>query len=78
MSLSLEIKEFYSLDQLEGLAYTASLLNPMVYMVNGVRYGMIGVTEINPNMSLLVLSGAAVVVLAIDLFLFKRGYGISD
>ncbi|SFS39832.1 ABC transporter permease [Halostagnicola kamekurae] len=69
---------FYSLDQLEGLAYTASLLNPMVYMVNGVRYGMIGVTEIDPNRSLLVLSGAAVVVLAIDLYLFKRGYGISD
>lgn len=69
---------FYSLDQLEGLAYTASLLNPMVYMVNGVRYGMIGVTEIDPNMSLIVLSGAAVVVLAIDLLLFKRGYGISD
>ncbi|MEF8937937.1 MAG: ABC transporter permease, partial [Halovenus sp.] len=30
---------FYSLDVLPGLYRTLSLLNPMVYMVNGVRYG---------------------------------------
>ncbi|WP_049922306.1 ABC transporter permease [Halopiger djelfimassiliensis] len=69
---------FYSLEQLDGLAYTVSLLNPMVYMVNGVRYGMLGVTEIDPNVSLLVLTAATVVVLGIDLLLFKRGVGISD
>lgn len=69
---------FYSLDQLEGIAYTASLFNPMVYMVNGVRYGMLGVTEINPNVSLIVLTVATIAVLLIDLMLFKRGYGISE
>ncbi len=69
---------FYSLTQLEGAAHTASLLNPMVYMVNGVRYGMLGVTEINPNTSLLVLTAATAVVLLIDLLLFKRGFGITE
>jgi len=69
---------FYSLDQLEGIAYTVSLFNPMVYMVNGVRYGMLGVTEINPNISLIVLTVATIAVLLIDLMLFKRGYGISE
>jgi ABC-2 type transport system permease protein len=69
---------FYSLEILPPLWRNVSLLNPMVYMVNGVRYGMIGVTEINPNTSLAVLTGAAIVVLLIDFLLFKRGYGLTE
>jgi ABC-2 type transport system permease protein len=69
---------FYSLEVLPEFWRSVSLLNPMVYMVNGVRYGMIGVTEINPNTSLVVLTGATAVVLGIDLLLFIRGYGLSE
>jgi len=69
---------FYSLDVLPPFWRQVSLLNPMVYMVNGVRYGMIGVTEIEPNTSLAVLTGAAAAVLAVDLWLFKRGYGLAE
>jgi ABC-2 type transport system permease protein len=69
---------FYSLEVLPPFWRSVSLLNPMVYMVNGVRYGMIGVTEIDPNTSLVVLSGATLVVLTIDLLLFKRGYGLAE
>jgi ABC-2 type transport system permease protein len=69
---------FYSLEILPPLWRNVSLLNPMVYMVNGVRYGMIGVTEIDPTTSLAVLFGATVVVLLIDLSLFKRGYGLTE
>ena len=69
---------FYSLDVLPPLWRDVSLLNPMVYMVNGVRYGMIGVTEIDPNTSLAVLSAATVVVLLVDYLLFKRGYGLTE
>ena len=69
---------FYSLEVLPPLWRSVSLLNPMVYMVNGVRYGMIGVTEIDPNTSLAVLTGVTVAVLAIDLALFKRGYGLVE
>jgi len=69
---------FYSLDVLPPLWRNVSLLNPMVYMVNGVRYGMIGVTEINPNTSLVVLSVTTAVVLAFDFLLFKRGYGLTE
>ncbi len=68
---------FYSLDVLPPLWRNISLLNPMVYMVDGVRYGMIGVTEIDPNVSLAVLTGAALAVLAINLVLFRRGFGLT-
>jgi ABC-2 type transport system permease protein len=69
---------FYSLDILPPLWRSVSLLNPMVYMVNGVRYGMIGVTELDPNASLAVLSAATGAVLAVDYLLFKRGYGLTE
>jgi ABC-2 type transport system permease protein len=69
---------FYSLEVLPAFWRNVSLLNPMVYMVNGVRYGMIGVTEIDPNTSLAVLTGTTVVVLSIDYMLFRRGYGLAE
>ncbi|MEF8915976.1 ABC transporter permease, partial [Natronomonas sp.] len=43
---------FYSLDVLPGIYQTLSLLNPMVYMVNGVRYGFLGFEEVDPVLSL--------------------------
>ncbi|MFB6103026.1 MAG: ABC transporter permease [Haloplanus sp.] len=69
---------FYSLDVLPPFWRDVSLLNPMVYMVNGVRYGMIGVTEVDPNISLTVLSAVTLVVLLVDFLLFKRGYGLTE
>lgn len=69
---------FYSLGVLPPLWRQVSLLNPMVYMVNGVRYGMIGVSELNVEMSLGVLTGASVIVLAVNLVLFRRGYGLTE
>lgn len=69
---------FYSLEILPPLYRTVSLLNPMVYMVNSVRYGMIGFTEVNPVSSLLTLSVATLAVFTIDYLLIKRGYGLTE
>ena len=69
---------FYSLEILPPLWRTVSLLNPMVYMVNGVRYGFLGYQELDPNASLAVLTSLTVVILALDIWLFKRGYGLTE
>ena len=69
---------FYPLSALPSPWETISLLNPMVYMVDGVRYGFLGSSAIDPNVSLAVLSGAAVVVVSLDIWLFKRGYGLTE
>jgi ABC-2 type transport system permease protein len=69
---------FYSLDVLPEPYRTLSLLNPMVYMVNGVRYGFLGYADIDPNLSLAVLSGLAAAIVALDVALFRRGYGLVD
>ncbi len=69
---------FYSLDVLPPLYRTLSLLNPMVYMVNGVRFGFLGYEEVDPLLSLAVLSGLTAAVIAFDAHLFKKGYGLLD
>jgi len=69
---------FYSLSILPPLYRTLSLLNPMVYMVNGVRYGFLGYQEVDPLVSLGVLGGLTLAVMALDIYLFKRGYGLID
>nr|WP_254273419.1 ABC transporter permease [Halomicroarcula marina] len=70
---------FYPLSALEGIWRQVTLLNPMVYMVNGVRYGVIPqATDLSPNLSLLVLTGLTIVVVAVDIELVRRGYGLVD
>jgi ABC-2 type transport system permease protein len=69
---------FYSLGDLPPLFQDLSLLNPMVYMVDGVRFGFLGYSELDPNLSLVVLLGLTLGVIALDVWLFRRGYGIID
>ncbi|MFB6096282.1 MAG: ABC transporter permease, partial [Haloferacaceae archaeon] len=68
---------FYSLSELQEPFRSLTLLNPMVYMVNGVRYGFIGQSEVDHNLSLVVLSGLTLAIIALDVYLFKRGYGLT-
>jgi ABC-2 type transport system permease protein len=69
---------FYALDILPEPYRTLSLLNPMVYMVDGVRYGFLAYSDIDPNAALAVLSGLTIAVVAVDVWLFRRGYGLVD
>ncbi|AXR79571.1 ABC transporter permease [Natrarchaeobaculum sulfurireducens] len=80
---------FYSLTMLEPIWQYVSLLNPMVYMVDSVRYGLLGYSdmlqiapaayaELAPYASLGVLTLLTVAVMALDVYLFKIGYGLTD
>jgi ABC-2 type transport system permease protein len=69
---------FYSLEELPALFRQISLLNPMVYMVNGVRYGFLGISEVDPNASLAVLIALTAALGVLNVYLFKRGYGLTE
>jgi ABC-2 type transport system permease protein len=43
---------FYSIDNLSPFFQTVSLFNPIVYMVNTFRYGILGVSDVNVTLSL--------------------------
>lgn len=68
---------FYSLEALPPLMQTLSHLNPMFYMIDGVRYGVIGVSDSPPLFGLAVCLGTAVVVITICWQLLRSGYRLK-
>lgn len=65
---------FYSTEVLPPLFRTITHLNPIFYLIDGVRFGFIGVSDGSPWIGLLVCGGVAVVVNALAWFWLKRGY----
>ncbi|MBK1650040.1 ABC transporter permease [Rhabdochromatium marinum] len=69
---------FYSIDLLPGIWSQVSLLNPILYMVNAFRYGLLGVSDI-PLWIAFTLIGCCILVLtAFSLNLLRRGVGIKS
>jgi ABC-2 type transport system permease protein len=48
------------------------LLDPLTYGVEGIRYGLSGVSQINPVICAAVIAGFAVAMTAIGAFLFRK------
>jgi len=67
---------FYSIDLLPAFWQGASMINPILYMVNGFRYGILGVSDVNPFISLGMIVAFIVLLAAIALRLLARGKGI--
>jgi ABC-2 type transport system permease protein len=73
---------------LGGVFYSASLLpqpyetlthfNPIFYMINLVRYGFVGYTEVSIALSLAALTAATAALFLVNLRLFSRGYQLRD
>ncbi len=69
---------FYSIDLLPVFWHSVSLFNPILYMVNTFRYGMLGVTDINIGMAFLIISIFNLVLFVISLYLLNSGKGIKQ
>jgi len=69
---------FYSIDLLPDFWAKVSLLNPVVYMVNVFRYGLLGVSDVNVIGSLLAIMVFTGVLFFWALWLLKRGVGIRS
>jgi len=65
---------FYSAALLPQPFETLTRFNPLYYMINLVRYGFVGFTEVSVPLSLLALTAATAALFAINLRLFARGY----
>ena len=65
---------FYSAELLPQPFETITLFNPVYYMINLVRYGFVGYTEVSIALSLLALTAATAALFAVNLRLFSRGY----
>ena len=65
---------FYSATLLPEPFQTLTLFNPLYYMINLVRYGFLGFSEVSVALSLLALTAATAAIFAVNLRLFARGY----
>ena len=69
---------FYSISMLPEFWQWVSQLNPILYMVNTFRYGVLGVSDINVGFALGMIGLFVVVLSAIALHLLKIGRGIRS
>jgi ABC-2 type transport system permease protein len=65
---------FYSATLLPEPFETLTHFNPIFYMINLVRYGFVGFSEVSIALSLLALTAATAALFVVNLRLFSRGY----
>jgi len=69
---------FYSIALLPEFWQRVSAYNPILYMVNGFRYGILGVSDVSLVQTYGVIAGAAVFLAIWCLFLLHRGTGLRS
>lgn len=67
---------FYSVTMLPPFWQYISLGNPILYMVNGFRYGFLGISDVSLVTSGVLLIGMCLLAMGIILYLFKVGRGL--
>ncbi|RTQ99410.1 ABC transporter permease [Halomonas nitroreducens] len=69
---------FYSISLLPAFWQGASMLNPILYMVNVFRYGFLGVSDIPVGWALAAILAFIVVLFGIALWMLENGKGIRS
>nr|WP_315251916.1 ABC transporter permease [uncultured Duganella sp.] len=65
---------FYSVHSLPPVWQAVSHLNPFFYMIDGFRYGFFGQSDVNPLVSLAIVSAFLVVLAFLAIRLLRSGY----
>ena len=67
---------FYSINMLPPFWQKLSLINPILYMINAFRYGILGISDIGLVTSYAIILAAIALLTGVSLYLLERGYGI--
>lgn len=68
---------FYSIEMLPEFWQNISLFNPVLYMVNGFRMGMLGVSDASLLLAVIIIIAFIIVLGSICLWLLHKGVGIK-
>ncbi len=68
---------FYSIERMPGTMQTLTHLNPVFYLIDGVRYGVIGASDSSPWLGLAVCMASTAAVLTLCWYWFRRGYRLK-
>ncbi|CAN5161045.1 ABC transporter permease [soil metagenome] len=69
---------FYSVHMLPPFWERVSLFNPIFYMINGLRYGVLGVADASPALSFVLSAGLAAALFLWTVHLFRTGYRLKS
>ena len=69
---------FYSISLLPEFWQKVSLANPIIYMVNAFRYGILGVSDIDITYAYLIVGLFVIGLFSVSLVLLNRGVGIRE
>ncbi len=69
---------FYSIHMLPQIWQNLSLANPVLYMVNAFRYGLLGVSDIPIGVALVIILLFIVSLTGYSLYLLRNGIGIKN
>lgn len=67
---------FYSIDMLPKFWFHVSHLNPMLYMINAFRYGMLGLSDIDVRVAFGFVIGFILVLFSLVYTMLVRGFGV--
>jgi ABC-2 type transport system permease protein len=69
---------FYSINILPEIWRSVSLANPMLYVVNTFREGMLGISDVSISFSLSMIGLFIFLLTAASLYLLNKGIGIRE
>jgi ABC-2 type transport system permease protein len=69
---------FYSISLLPEFWQNVSLLNPILYMVNAFRYGMLGTSDIAVEIAFGIIILCIISLTSFALYLLNKGTGIRN
>jgi len=67
---------FYSIATLPPLWQKVSYANPMLYLIDGFRFSVLGVSDLSPILTIGISVGLAAVAFSLAVWLFRVGYKI--
>lgn len=69
---------FYSVTALPDSLEAVTRFNPIFYLIDGARFGMIGVSDSSPYLGVVVVSGATVVLGFLAWIMIRTGYRLKS
>ncbi|SHE19219.1 ABC transporter permease [methanotrophic endosymbiont of Bathymodiolus puteoserpentis (Logatchev)] len=69
---------FYSVSMLPDIWQKIAMVNPILYMINAFRYGLIGVSDVDVYLAVMMTVGFIVLLIVFCLILLAKGVGIKN
>lgn len=69
---------FYSVHSLPEWWQAITYANPLFYLINGFRYGFLGITDVSLKVSVAMLFAMVAALIALNWYLIRKGLGLKQ